>query len=176
MEKWIKPEETSEVRKTKAYNERNFSNRENLNTTGARHGARELALQGIYAWLLNREKLDSTEISSGLMDNFDSSSVDMLWFEILLNGVLHNSEELRKHFILYAKRTLDELSPIEHSILLIGSFELLHHFEIPPKVIINEAVELAKSFGGPEGFKFVNGVLDSLAVNTRSLRLSLTPV
>ena len=61
-----------------------------------------------------------------------------------------------------------ELSPVEHGILLIGSFELIHHVEVPYMVAINEAVELAKSFGGTDGFKFVNGVLDKLAADVRS--------
>ena len=65
-------------------------------------------------------------------------------------------------------RPLAELSPIEHGILLIGSYELIHHVEVPYRVAINEAVELAKSFGGTDGFKFVNGVLDKLAAQTRA--------
>jgi N utilization substance protein B len=68
-------------------------------------------------------------------------------------------------------RPLAELSPIEHGILLIGSFELIHQIDVPYRVSINEAVELAKSFGGTDGFKFVNGVLDKLAAEVRSTEL-----
>ena len=71
-------------------------------------------------------------------------------------------------FTPYVDRPLAELSPVEHGILLIGSFELIHHVEVPYKVAINEAVELAKSFGGTDGFKFVNGVLDKLAADVRA--------
>jgi N utilization substance protein B len=67
----------------------------------------------------------------------------------------------------YLDRPLAELSPIEHAILLIGAYELIHRPEIPFRVVINEAVELAKDFGGTEGFKYVNGVLDKLAVQLR---------
>jgi len=69
-------------------------------------------------------------------------------------------------------RPLDELSPVEHAILLIGSFELVHHVEVPYKVAINEAVELAKSFGGTDGFKFVNGVLDKMAADVRAAEVN----
>ena len=71
-------------------------------------------------------------------------------------------------FHAHVDRPLAELSPVEHGILLIGSFELIHHVEVPYKVAINEAVELAKSFGGTDGFKFVNGVLDKLAADVRA--------
>ena len=63
---------------------------------------------------------------------------------------------------------IGELSPIEHAVLLIGAYELKHHLEIPYKVVINEAVELAKSFGGIDGHKYVNGVLDKLAGKARA--------
>jgi N utilization substance protein B len=78
---------------------------------------------------------------------------------------------LREQFSPYVDRPLVELSPIEHGILLIGSFELIHHVEVPYRVAINEAVELAKSFGGTDGFKFVNGVLDKLAAQARAAEL-----
>lgn len=79
---------------------------------------------------------------------------------------------LREAFVPYIDRPLDELSPIEHGILLIGSYELIHHVDVPYKVAINEAVELAKEFGGTDGFKFVNGVLDKLAARVRSLEVN----
>jgi N utilization substance protein B len=75
---------------------------------------------------------------------------------------------LREKFSPFVDRPLAELSPIEHGILLIGSFELIHQVDVPYRVAINEAVELAKSFGGTDGFKFVNGVLDKLAAEARS--------
>ena len=70
-------------------------------------------------------------------------------------------------------RTLDELSPIEFSVLMIGAYELLHHPDIPFRVIINEAVELTKTFGGTDGHKFVNGVLDKLAAQVRIADVNL---
>jgi N utilization substance protein B len=69
-------------------------------------------------------------------------------------------------------RAIDQLSPIEHAALLIGAFELKHHIEIPYKVVINEAVELTKSFGGIDGHKYVNGVLDKLATSLRATEVA----
>ena len=68
-------------------------------------------------------------------------------------------------------RPLEELSPVEHAILLLGAFELSNHIEIPYRVVINEAVELTKSFGGIDGHKFVNGVLDKLAAKLRPVEV-----
>jgi transcription antitermination protein NusB len=149
------------------------------NARGARRRAREFALQGVYAWLLRggQGTQDAGEIDAHLRDADDFSEADAQWFKTLLHGVLRESPVLRERFLPYIDRPLDELSPVEHAILLIGCFELVHHIEVPYKVAINEAVELAKSFGGTDGFKFVNGVLDKLAADVRSteLRAAATP-
>ena len=63
---------------------------------------------------------------------------------------------------------MNELSPVEHAILLIGAYELVHRPEVPRRVVINEAIEIAKSFGGTDGYKYVNGVLDRLAAKVRA--------
>ena len=136
----------------------------------ARRRAREFALQGVYAWLLRGGEgtQDAGEIDAHLRDADDFSEADAQWFKTLLHGVLREAGGLRERFTPYIDRPLNELSPVEHGILLIGSYELVHHLEVPYKVAINEAVELAKSFGGTDGFKFVNGVLDKLAADVRS--------
>jgi len=136
----------------------------------ARRRAREFALQGVYAWLLRGGEgtQDAGEIDAHLRDADDFSEADAQWFKTLLHGVLREAPGLRERFTPYIDRPLDELSPVEHGILLIGSYELAHHLEVPYKVAINEAVELAKSFGGTDGFKFVNGVLDKLAADVRA--------
>ena len=110
---------------------------------------------------------DAGEIDAHLRDTEDFSEADAQWFKTLLHGVLREAPTLRERFTPYVDRPLAELSPVEHGILLIGSFELIHHVEVPYKVAINEAVELA-SFGGTDGFKFVNGVLDKLAADVRA--------
>jgi N utilization substance protein B len=139
------------------------------NSRSARRRAREFALQGVYAWLLRGGEglQDAGEIDAHIRDNEEFQEADATWFKTLLHGVLREAPSLRERFMPYVDRPLSELSPIEHGILLIGSFELIHHVEVPYKVAINEAVELAKSFGGTDGFKFVNGVLDKMAADVR---------
>jgi len=135
----------------------------------ARRRAREFALQGIYAWLLRGEDglQEAGAIDAHIRDHEEFAEADAAWFKTLLHGVLREAPALRERFVPYIDRPLQELSPVEHGILLIGSYELAHHVEVPYRVAINEAVELAKSFGGTDGFKFVNGVLDKLAADVR---------
>lgn len=139
----------------------------------ARRRAREFALQGVYAWLLRGDQgaQDAGEIDAHIRDSEGFAEADAQWYKTLLHGVMRDAPALREGFLPYIDRTLEELSPIEHGILLIGSYELTNHIEVPYKVVINEAVELAKSFGGTDGFKFVNGVLDKLASDLRPLEV-----
>ncbi len=136
----------------------------------ARRRARELALQGVYAWLVRGGDglQDAGEIEAHMRDEEEFNLADAQWFKTLLHGAMREAPALRLKFAPFVDRPVAELSPIEHGILLIGSFELIHHIEVPYRVTINEAVELAKSFGGTDGFKFVNGVLDKLAAEVRS--------
>lgn len=140
------------------------------NARSARRRAREFALQGVYAWLLRGDAglQEAGEIDAHIRDDEEFHDADATWFKTLLHGVLREAPALRERFMPHVDRPLEELSPIEHGILLIGSYELVHHIEVPYKVAINEAVELAKSFGGTDGFKFVNGVLDKMAADVRS--------
>lgn len=139
------------------------------NPRSARRRAREFALQGVYAWLLRGDDglQEAGAIDAHIRDDEEFPEADATWFKTLLHGVLKEAPGLRERFEPYIDRPLVELSPIEHGILLIGSYELIHHLEVPYKVAINEAVELAKSFGGTDGFKFVNGVLDKMAADVR---------
>ncbi|WP_425337622.1 transcription antitermination factor NusB [Pusillimonas caeni] len=143
------------------------------NPRSARRRAREFALQGVYAWLLRGDEgvQEAGAIDAHLRDDEEFPEADANWFKTLLHGVLREAPDLRERFAPYLDRPLEELSPIEHGILLIGSYELIHHVEVPYKVAINEAVELAKSFGGTDGFKFVNGVLDRMAADVRSVEV-----
>jgi len=138
-------------------------------TRSARRRAREFALQGIYAWLIRdaQDAQEAGEIDAHLRDNARFHEADADWFQTLLHGVIQQAPALRAAFVPFLDRPLPELSPVEHGILLLGSYELLHHHEVPYKVAINEAVELAKQFGGLDGFKFVNGVLDRTAALAR---------
>lgn len=143
------------------------------NARSARRLAREFALQGVYAWLLRGDEghKDAGDIDAHIRDSEDFGDADAEWYKTLLHGVLRDAALLREGFVPYIDRPLDELSPVEHGILLIGSYELRNHIEVPYKVVINEAVELAKEFGGTDGFKFVNGVLDKLAADLRPLEV-----
>lgn len=136
----------------------------------ARRRAREFALQGVYAWLVRggTDTTDAGDIDAHIRDDPEFHEADAEWFKTLLHGVFREAPALRERFMVHVDRPLAELSPIEHAILLIGSYELVNHIEVPYKVAINEAVELAKSFGGTDGFKFVNGVLDRFAADVRT--------
>ena len=86
----------------------------------------------------------------------------------MLRGTIAQQEALGELIAPHLDRALKELSPIECSVLLLGAYELTQHPEVPYRVVINEAVELAKTFGGSDGHKFVNGVLDKLAAQVRA--------
>ena len=131
----------------------------------ARRRAREFALQGLYQWLLNREDIGVIETHVGESPGFDKA--DRAHFSALLAGAIRNHDALHVQIEPFLDRAVSELSPVEHAALLLGAYELVHHVEIPYRVVINEAVELTKSFGGTEGYKYVNGVLDKLAGRVR---------
>ncbi|MGZ8289839.1 MAG: transcription antitermination factor NusB [Telluria sp.] len=126
-----------------------------------RHRAREFALQGLYQWLLNNEPAATIVNNIRAAHGFDKADSD--YFAALLYGAIKDSVSLRETFAPLIDRGVAELSPIEHGVLLIGAYELKNNLDIPYRVVINEAVELTKSFGGIDGHKYVNGVLDKLA-------------
>jgi N utilization substance protein B len=130
-----------------------------------RHRAREFALQGLYQWLLNNE--DVGAIEAHIREAHGFNKADAEHFDALLYGAIKDAAVLREALTPLIDRPIELLSPIEHAALLIGAFELRNHIEIPYKVVINEAVELTKSFGGIDGHKYVNGVLDKLASKMR---------
>ncbi|MGO4380783.1 transcription antitermination factor NusB [Pseudoduganella sp. RAF53_2] len=131
-----------------------------------RHRAREFALQGLYQWLLNNE--ESTKVVQNIRAAHGFDKADGEYFSDLLRGTIAQSVELRESFAPLVDRGVAELSPIEHAVLLLGAYELKNQLEIPYRVVINEAVELTKSFGGIDGHKYVNGVLDKLAAQLRA--------
>lgn len=133
----------------------------------ARRRARELALQGLYQWLLSRE--DAGAIQAHLTGTPGFEKADFAHFEALLHGAIRAADELDALVAPHLDRKLAELSPVEHGVLMLGTFELLRMPEIPYRVVINEAVELTKTFGGTDGYKFVNGVLDRVATRVRPL-------
>jgi N utilization substance protein B len=131
----------------------------------ARHRARELALQGLYQWLLADEH--AREIRTHLAEFKGYDKADQEYLGLLLDGVIADAADLDATFAPLLDRPVAELSPVERGVLLIGAYELAHVPDVPYKVVINEAVELAKSYGGTDGHKYVNGVLDKLAARLR---------
>lgn len=136
----------------------------------ARRRARELALQGIYQWRLTGA--DLAQVEKQMRDDKTLGNYDAKFFSALLRGVLMQHADLAAAVAPHLDRPLDELSPVEFSVLLLAAYELQQHPEIPYRVIINEAVELAKTFGGTDGHKFVNGVLDKLAAQVRAAEVA----
>ena len=136
----------------------------------ARRRSRELALQGLYEWLVSGSETSTIEAHLGL-DNPGFAKADSDHFKALLHGVVDTTRQLHESIAPHLDRPVAELSPVEHATLLLATYELSFHPEIPYRVVINEAVELAKTFGGTDGFKYVNGVLDRVAARLRSLEI-----
>ncbi|AIO22606.1 TPA: transcription antitermination factor NusB [Burkholderia cepacia] len=131
----------------------------------ARRQSRELATQGLYQWLLSNAS--SGEIDAQLRGALGYDKADKELLDAILHGVIREHTTLVEALTPSLDRPIDQLSPVERAVLLIATFELTHHVETPYRVIINEAVELAKTFGGSDGYKYVNGVLDKLAAKLR---------
>jgi N utilization substance protein B len=136
------------------------------NPRQARRRAREFALQGLYEWLVGRD--DAGAIDAHMREQDGFAQADRVHFDALLNGCIDQAAELDAQLARHVDRKTSELSPVEHAVLLIGAYELQHCLDIPYKVVINEGVELAKIFGGTDGHKYVNGVLDKLAADLRT--------
>ncbi len=135
-----------------------------------RHRARELALQGVYQWRVTAG--DDAQIEKQIHAEKNLGRYDKELFSKLLRGTLGLHADLETLLSPHLDRPLAELSPVEFSVLMLGAFELSQHLEVPYKVVINEAVELAKTFGGTDGHKYVNGVLDKLAMQVRAVEVA----
>ncbi len=131
----------------------------------ARRRSREFALQGLYQWLLSAESPAAVLTHIAEQDGF--AKCDRVLFDTLLHGCIEHASALDAVLARHVDRKTSQLSPVEHAALLIGSYELMHCPEVPYRVVINESVELAKSFGGTDGHKYVNGVLDRCAADLR---------
>jgi N utilization substance protein B len=134
---------------------------------GSRRRSREFALQGVYQWLLSGEA--PGVVHAHIADIKGFNKCDLAHFDALLHGAIREADSLRALFAPHLDRPLPELSPVEHAVLLIAVYELAHHPDVPYRVVMNEAVELSKSFGGTDGYKYVNGVLDKVAAQVRAI-------
>lgn len=131
------------------------------NTPAARHKARRFALQGLYEWQLSGNQ--PFEIEARYRVENAMHKVDLAYFHELLHQVVARNRDLDAAFEPFLDRKMEQLDPVERNVLRIGSYELIHHIEIPYKIILNEAVELAKDFGATDSYKYVNSILDELA-------------
>ena len=136
---------------------------------GDRRRARVLAMQGLYQRHFSKSAISDIE-AEFMVDN-DMSKVDLLYFRDLLRGVHREQGELDTLIEPFLDRPLKEVDPIELAIVRLGAYELKHRIDVPYRVVINEGIELAKRFGGTEGHKFVNSILDKLS---RRLRMAET--
>jgi transcription antitermination protein NusB len=134
-----------------------------------RRRSREIALQGLYEWLVSAAPV--ADISAHMREQEGFDKCDTAHFDALLHGCIAGAADIDALLTRHVDRKTTLLSPIEHGVLMIGVYELTHCLDIPYKVAINEAVELAKSFGGTDGHKYVNGVLDKAAADLRPLEV-----
>ena len=137
--------------------------------TSTRTRARRLALQGLYEWQVSDNK--PAEIETQYLIEKETGNVDVGYFRELIRKIPLNCEELDSHIAPLISRPLHEVDLVELAVLRLGTYELVFLPEIPYRVVINEAVELAKMFGADQGHRFVNGIMDRLAASLRSLEV-----
>ncbi|ABC32604.1 transcription antitermination factor NusB [Hahella sp. KA22] len=135
-----------------------------------RRAARKLALQALYQWRVAGASISQIEAEFAV-DN-DLQQVDRDLFKAVLYGVPSSVSELDALLQPFVDRKLTDVDPVELSLIRMGAFELRSRIEVPYRVVINEAVELAKQFGGTDGHKFVNSVLDKLAPQLRQAEVA----
>ena len=132
----------------------------------ARSRAREFALQGLYQHLVGRQDAETIDQFTRGLSGFHKA--DSVHYDALLHGCIKEAAELDALIKPLLDRKLEEISPIEHAVMWIGVYEFLHVIETPWRVVLNECIELAKEFGGTDGHKYVNGVLNGLAPQLRA--------
>ncbi len=130
-----------------------------------RSQARRCAVQALYQWQLTGA--DVAEVAAQILEEKDVKKVDSSYFRGLLSGVVKQVDKMDALLAPTLDRSIESLDPVELAIMRMGAYELQYNIEVPYRVVINEAVELAKIFGADQGHKYVNGVLDKLAVTLR---------
>ena len=152
--------------------------RTGLTSTGARKAgsksdrsrAREFALQGLYQSLVGRNAVDDIDTFTRDLAGFNKA--DSVHFDALLQGCVAEGAQLDALIVPLLDRPISEISPIEHAIMWIGAYELQHCLDVPWRVVLNECIELAKEFGGTDGHKYVNAVLNGLAPSLRATEIA----
>ena len=128
--------------------------------------ARQNTVQALYQWFITNKDLEQV-ISEFENDEYKLAKTDVNYFKTLLKGTITCHKELDARIINLLDRPIDELDTIERAILHIGCYELEYHVDIPWKSIVNESVELAKTFGAEDSYKYINGILDKVAKELR---------
>lgn len=137
----------------------------------ARHKARELALQAIYQWEVTKDS--TTDIELQFHTDNDMSKVDTDYFSELLHKIPQDITKINTYIEQVIDRPFADLNPVELAVLRVAIYEFIHRPDVPYKVIINEALQITKMYGSVDGFKYVNGVLDTLAKEIRPLEVNL---
>ncbi|WP_138515172.1 transcription antitermination factor NusB [Rhodoferax bucti] len=151
--------------------------RTGLTATGARKAAsksnrtraREFALQGLYQSIVGRNAVDDIDPFTRDLAGFNKA--DAVHFDALLHGCIAEAEELDALIVPKLDRPMTEISPVEHAVMWIGAYEMKHCLDVPWRVVLNECIELAKEFGGTDGHKYVNGVLNGIAPQLRAIEI-----
>jgi len=130
-----------------------------------RRKARHYGMQALYQWRMAGAAL--SRIEAEFRDEYDFERVDLEYFQALLHGVPAVVDELEAELRPLLDRRIEELDPIERTLLRMGIYELQHRLDVPYKVVINEAVALARKFGATDSHKYINGVLDRAAGRLR---------
>jgi N utilization substance protein B len=136
----------------------------------ARTRAREFALQALYQHLVGRNEADSIDAFTRDLAGFHKA--DSVHYDALLRGCIADAKTLDAGIVPLLDRPMAEISPIEHAVLWIGAYEFTHCLDVPWRVVINECIELAKAFGGTDGHKYVNGVLNKMAPALRTAEVA----
>jgi transcription antitermination protein NusB len=131
-----------------------------------RSRAREFALQGLYQFLVGGNDAESIDAFTRGLSGFHKA--DSVHYDALLHGCVNEAADLDELIVPLLDRKLAEISPIEHAVMWIGAWEFRHAPDVPWRVVLNECIELAKEFGGTDGHKFVNAVLNGLAPKLRA--------
>ena len=141
-----------------------------MSKTKAKQKARKLSLQALYSWDMGGIELQTIEVNFHTEN--DMSKVDTDLFKSLLYEVPKNLEKIDEAYQPHLDREQDQLDPVSRAILRISTYELLFSIEVPYKVAINEGVNLAKTFGPTDAYKFINGVLDQVAAQSRAVEIA----
>lgn len=136
-----------------------------MNNNKKRHNARRYAMQAIYQW--SYDEIQSDVLIEQFVEEHDVRDCDFIYFQDAVKGAVQHVSIIDELMVTHLDREISQLNPVELAILRLAIYELLHRKDTPYKVVINEALKLAKEFGAVEGYKYVNAILDAIASEVR---------